>query len=116
MLCLIGVLYAISLFMPICYVGHGSSWFVWGWLALLMGWMYMPWYANPLMLAAILVKNKLPYISIIFASLAIICGINFLEWKEVWINEAGYTEEITGYGGYYYWMAAITLTLIYTLL
>lgn len=91
-----------------------------GLIAFLMGWvMYcdiriIPWLANPLLLFSyyLIMKKKIKKAKLI-GSIALLCGLSFLFYDKMPLNEAGFQGEITGYGiGYLLWLSSLIVNLI----
>ena len=84
-----------------------------GWLSIFDNDLFICWLANPLILLAwILPSFK---VKRIFALVAVLCALYFLNFETMIINEAGHKGQITSYGlGYYFWVASMLIYFIGT--
>ena len=112
------VCYAISLFCGIFILEKsGPSSFVLGFVCLFFGWIHLAWYANPLLLAAIVTHLlKRDRIVLILAIIALLVALDTLTLDRIARDEAGNEERIVGYQiGFYLWLASIVSVLLSSL-
>ncbi|TCI90614.1 hypothetical protein [Tenacibaculum sp. M341] len=91
-----------------------------GLIALLFGWMFMfdlkviPWLANPLILISLIciLKNRIKRAKI-FGLIALLCGLSFLLFDNIIVNEGGTEKPITGYDiGYFLWIMSLSTNFL----
>lgn len=82
-----------------------------GWLSILNEDLFICWLANPLLLLAWVLPNI--KVKRIFACVAVLCALYFLNFETMIINEAGHKGKITSYGlGYYFWITSMIVYFI----
>lgn len=91
-----------------------------GLIALLFGWMFMfnlkviPWLANPLMVLSLIsiLKNKIRRAKFL-GLIALLCGLSFLLFDNIIVNEGGTEKPITGYDiGYFLWIISLATNFL----
>ncbi len=116
------LLYLISLPLS-AFTGTTDEFTMQGFMTLLFGWMgvfgdafiFLPWFANFLMLFGILLSPFFKWAKVIAVIALCLCFLSF-GVDEILVNEGGGTKAVTlGIGGYF-WLAAMTLFTVHSLL
>jgi hypothetical protein len=123
MLRIVGLDLSVSLFIAslgfkTLILSKGDSSFLPGWICLLLGFEYLPWFANPVfVLGVIFLLLKRFSLALAASALSAILAITTLCIREAPYNEAGHTASVIGYGaGFYLWLASISVLLLTSLL
>ncbi len=110
--------YLISLFCGIFILQEaGPSSFVLGFVCLFFGWSYLAWYANPVLLGAVVAHLlKRDWIALILAAGALALALSTLTIDEMLRDESGNKEPVAGYQiGFYLWLGSIAVILVSSL-
>jgi hypothetical protein len=84
-----------------------------GWFATLTGGAGISWLANPLLILSWLLLRKSSSKTWIFALLATVLAILFLNFETIIKDEAGHYEQITNVGlGYWLWLTSCIVILV----
>jgi hypothetical protein len=99
-------------------LSKGDSSFLIGIICLLLGFSYLPWFANPLfVLGVIFVLSKRFSLALAASVLSAILATTTLFIREAPYNEAGHMACVIGYGPrFYLWLASISVLLLTSLL
>jgi len=123
MLRIAGLVLSVSLFIgslgfKTLILSKGDSSFLTGLVCLLLGFSYLPWFANPLFFLGILFLSlKRFWLALAASATSAILATTALFIREAPYNEAGHTASVVGYGpGFYLWLASISVLLFTSLL
>ena len=123
MLRIAGLVLSVSLFIgslgfKTLILSKGDSSFLTGLVCLLLGFSYLPWFANPLFFLGILFLSlKRFWLALAAPATSAILATTALFIREAPYNEAGHMASVVGYGpGFYLWLASISVLLFTSLL